>query len=103
LCVTLAAAHGIDAYAHGAAFAADGNTLAVLACGRPGLQQRRYRPEELDRYFVGVHAFYAALPAARFPVLASIAPDMTGHDAGERFESGLDILITGLQAAHATG
>jgi hypothetical protein len=37
------------------------------------------------------------LPADRFTVLTSIAPDMNGHDAHERFESGLDILITGHQ------
>jgi AcrR family transcriptional regulator len=57
--------------------------------------------EEIERYFADVHAFFARLPADRFPVLASIAPDMTGHDGDERFEFGLDILIAGLEAASA--
>jgi hypothetical protein len=46
-------------------------------------------------------AFYAALPADRFPALASIGPDMTGHDDVERFEFGLDVLIAGLEAVSA--
>ena len=48
-----------------------------------------------------MHAFYAALPAERYPVLASIAPDMTGHDHVERFSFGLDVLIAGLEAVGA--
>jgi AcrR family transcriptional regulator len=49
-------------------------------------------------YFAEVHAFYGALPAEQFPVLASIAPEMTGHDADERFAFGIDVLIAGLEA-----
>jgi AcrR family transcriptional regulator len=49
--------------------------------------------EEVLRYYAGIHAFYAALPANRYPVLASIAPDVTGHDDVERFNFGLDVLI----------
>jgi len=62
---------------------------------------RRADPAELERYFAGVHAFYAALPPDRYPVLTSVAPDMTGADGDERFEFGLDVLIAGLEAASA--
>jgi hypothetical protein len=59
-------------------------------------------PEELDRHFVDVDAFYEAVPADRFRVLSSIAPDMTDHKADERLVR-LDILIAGLQAADRRG
>jgi len=48
-----------------------------------------------------VHAFYAALPPDRYPVLTSVAPDMTGADGDERLEFGLNVLIAGLEAASA--
>lgn len=54
---------------------------------------------ELARYFEDVHAFYQALPPDRYPVLASVAEDMTTHDGDERFEFGLTVLIGGLRAA----
>jgi AcrR family transcriptional regulator len=54
--------------------------------------------EDIQRYYADVHAFFGALPAQRFPVLASIAPDMTGHDRIERFEFGLDVILSGLEA-----
>jgi hypothetical protein len=56
---------------------------------------------ELERYFAGVHGFYASLPASRYPVLVAIAPEMTGPDAEDRFEFGLGVLIAGLEAASA--
>jgi AcrR family transcriptional regulator len=65
-----------------------------------GLFRRGMDEEEMLRYYAGVHAFYAALPAERYPVLASIAPDMTGHDDVERFNFGLDVLIAGLEAVN---
>jgi AcrR family transcriptional regulator len=58
-------------------------------------------PEDAERYFEDVHAFYRRLPADRFPVLASIADEMTGPDGDERFEFGLDVLIAGLEAVSA--
>jgi len=62
---------------------------------------RKTDPAELERYFAGVHAFYASLPPERYPVLAAIAPDMTGVGGDERFEFGLDVIIAGLEAASA--
>jgi AcrR family transcriptional regulator len=58
-------------------------------------------PEDVERYYEDVHAFYLRLPADRFPVLASIAEDVTGPDGDERFEFGLDVLIAGLEAVSA--
>jgi AcrR family transcriptional regulator len=58
-------------------------------------------PEDVERYYDDVHAFYLRLPADRFPVLASIADDVTGPDGDERFEFGLDVLIAGLEAVSA--
>jgi AcrR family transcriptional regulator len=46
-------------------------------------------------------AFYASLPADRYPVLTAVAPAMTGPDADDRFEFGLNVLIAGLEAASA--
>jgi AcrR family transcriptional regulator len=63
------------------------------------LEQYGMTPADTERYFAELHAFYAALPAARFPILAAIAPEMTGHDGGERFRFGLDVIIAGLEAA----
>ena len=58
-------------------------------------------PEEVQQYYDDVHAFYVRLPPDRFPVLASIADDVTGPDGNERFEFGLDLLIAGLEAVSA--
>jgi AcrR family transcriptional regulator len=54
-------------------------------------------PDALRLYFDEVHAFYRSLPPDRFPVLASIADDMTGVDADARFEFGIDVLLSGLE------
>lgn len=45
--------------------------------------------------------YYDTLPAARYPVLTSIAPVMTGPDADDRFEFGLNVIIAELEAASA--
>jgi AcrR family transcriptional regulator len=55
-------------------------------------------PDEIARYFDEVHTFYERLPADRFPVLASIAADMTGPDDVERFKFGLDAMLSGFEA-----
>ena len=62
---------------------------------------RKADPAEIERYFAGVHSFYASLPPDRYPVLTAIAPAMTGPDADDRFEFGLNVLLAGLEATSA--
>jgi AcrR family transcriptional regulator len=54
--------------------------------------------EEIDEYFAEINRFYAALPAERFPVLASIGEEMASYDPEARFRFGLDVLLAGLEA-----
>jgi AcrR family transcriptional regulator len=79
--------------------------LYVSACAFEDslLQQTEADPAEVRRYFEEVHAFYEALPTAQFPVLASIAPEMTSANGDERFEFGLAALVAGLEAMSARG
>jgi AcrR family transcriptional regulator len=73
--------------------------LYVSACAfEAGLYRQSMDTGEMERYIADVHAFYSALPADRYPVLAAIAPDMIGHDAAARFEFGLDVILAGLIA-----
>jgi AcrR family transcriptional regulator len=53
--------------------------------------------EEIDEYFAEIHRFYGALPAARFPVLASIGEENAAHDGEARYRFGLDVLLAGLE------
>src|SRR5947199_4652286 len=46
-----------------------------------------------------VHAFLRSLPASRFPTLAALGQYAWAGDRDQRFASGLDTLIRGLQAA----
>jgi Tetracyclin repressor-like, C-terminal domain len=75
--------------------------LYVSASAYEAGLHRRADPAEIERYFAGVHAFYAALPPGPYPVLTAVAPDMTGPDADDRSEFGLNVLIAGLEAASA--
>jgi AcrR family transcriptional regulator len=77
--------------------------LNVSACAfEAGLfDQRGLEEEEIWRYMTEIHEYYDRLPADRYPTLAVIAPDMTGHSAKERFSFGVDLLIDGMLAATA--
>lgn len=50
-----------------------------------------------------VHSYYAALPPERFPMLTGMMPEMTRDVGDERFEFGLDLLLTGLAALAPAG
>jgi len=54
--------------------------------------------EEVAQYFEDVHRFFGALPADRFPVLASIADDMVRSDGDDRLQFVLEVLLAGLEA-----
>jgi AcrR family transcriptional regulator len=49
-----------------------------------------------------LHAFLRSLPASRFPALADHGPLAWDNDRDERFSSGLDTLLRGLQAGLGT-
>jgi AcrR family transcriptional regulator len=63
---------------------------------------RMKTPEEWEAFHRDLVAFFEELPAAQFPTLKLLAPNLVEDDEDEdtRFEFGLDILIRGL-AAHA--
>ena len=42
--------------------------------------------------------YYRSLPPEAFPTLVGLADDLTGGDADERFEFGLELLVRGLEA-----
>jgi AcrR family transcriptional regulator len=65
------------------------------------VDERGMSPDDLAAYFAEVHAFYDRLPTDRFPTLAAIAPDMTGHDAQARFRFGVSSLLAGYEALSA--
>jgi AcrR family transcriptional regulator len=62
------------------------------------LHQTGVDPEEIQRYFDEVHAFYGALPRAQYPVLASVAEELTSADGNDRFEFGIAAFVAGLEA-----
>jgi len=74
--------------------------LYVSACAfeRGLIEHSGMTQAEIDEYFAGIDRFYAALPAERFPVLASMGEELAAYDADERFTFGLDVLLAGLEA-----
>jgi AcrR family transcriptional regulator len=81
------------------ALALDQLVLYVTAVAfESGLYERSgMSPEDIEDYFKEVHNFYDRLPGDRFPVLASLAAEMTKYGEQERFEFGLAALIAGLE------
>ena len=57
--------------------------------------------EDLEQYFEEVHSFFSSLPAASFPVLASMADELVSVDGEGRLEFGLESLIAGLESLSA--
>jgi AcrR family transcriptional regulator len=53
-------------------------------------------------YFRQVRAYFASLPADRFPHIVAMVEPLTREAGDERFEFGLDLLVSGL-AKHARG
>jgi AcrR family transcriptional regulator len=58
---------------------------------------------EVEEYFDEIHRFFSALPAARFPGLASLTDELGAYDGDERLRFGLDALIAGLEAVSRRG
>ena len=55
-----------------------------------------------QEYYDQVHAYFAGIPADRFPVIAALVPQLMNGTGDERFRFGLELLVGGL-AALATG
>jgi AcrR family transcriptional regulator len=83
-----------------AALGLDQLTLYVCACAfeRGLFEHSGMTQAEIEEYFAEIDTFYAALPAERFPVLASLGDEMSAYDGEARFRFGLDVLIAGLEA-----
>ncbi|HEV2068155.1 MAG TPA: hypothetical protein VGR26_00005, partial [Acidimicrobiales bacterium] len=48
-----------------------------------------------------VRAFFSALSPQEIPNIVALAPYLTGPKRGRRFEYGLDLILSGLQAKQA--
>jgi AcrR family transcriptional regulator len=76
--------------------------LALFVCAtafEDGILERSgMTAEDEARYWADLHAFLDNLPSDRFPAMARIRPQMTGHGDLERFEFGLDAMLAGLEA-----
>jgi AcrR family transcriptional regulator len=65
------------------------------------LEQSGMTGQEIGAYFAQVHAFFENLPAARFPTLAAIAPEMAAYDDRARLRFAIDSLLAGFEALSA--
>lgn len=52
--------------------------------------------EQVEERVAMVRDYFSSLPPDRFPHTLALLPELTGGDAEDRFELGLDILIAGL-------
>ena len=55
-------------------------------------------PEQAERYFTELGQYMHSLPAERFPHMAALAGPMTAGGGDERFEFGLNVIVSGLAA-----
>lgn len=62
------------------------------------LERSGMSSEDEARYWADLHVFIDNLPPDRFPAMARIRPQMTGHGDTERFEFELDAMLAGLEA-----
>lgn len=58
-------------------------------------------PAEMEAMVQRVHDYFATLPSDRFPILKASAGVMTSGTGDERFEFGLDLMLSGLAAMAA--
>jgi TetR/AcrR family tetracycline transcriptional repressor len=69
--------------------------FALADATSPAERRLRETPTRLE-----LHAFLRSLPASRFPTLTAHGTDAWTNDRDQRFTSGLDTLLRGLQADH---
>jgi AcrR family transcriptional regulator len=82
------------------AYAADILPLYATAYAfEQGIYAERMTAEEGARYLDEIAAYFAALPAERFPNITALREDLfAGGEGDERFEFGLEMLVAGLAA-----
>ena len=81
------------------AFAVDLLPLYVMAVSyEDSLYGSEASPEDFEKFVADLRAYFAALPADRFPNVVSLAGPMTTGGDRERFEFGLEVLVRGLAA-----
>jgi AcrR family transcriptional regulator len=85
------------------AYAADLISMYATAIAyEQALYQQLYAdPSHEESELARVMERFTAIPADRFPTMASVAPLMTRGDGNERFSLGLDIIINGLLSTPA--
>ncbi len=72
--------------------------VSAVAVERDIERSRETHGGDPDAYYDQVHDYFASLPPAEFPVLASLAGAMTAGDADDRFGFGADLMVAGLSA-----
>lgn len=88
-------AYAVDALSlYVTAAAAEEAARAALAAADPAMA-----PEV---FYARVRDYYTALPADRFPLITGMIDELMRDEGDERFEFGLDLLVSGL-ARHAPG
>ena len=86
---------------HVAAYACD---FLALYCAAVAFEVSVYAAIGFDQADVAeraaqMHQYFASLPPDRFPNVVALAGPMTAGGGDERFEFGLDLLVSGLAAA----
>lgn len=81
-------------------YAVDGLALFIGATAYEDALRASELGGHESEYFERVHAYFAALPADRYPTLARLAPQLTRMGEGEddRFEFQLDVQVRGIAA-----
>lgn len=82
-----------------AAWFIDRLSLYILADAfEESLHRERGRETEADarEYYEQIRAYFESLPPDRFPVIASMVPELIGGSGDERLRYGLELMVRGL-------
>jgi AcrR family transcriptional regulator len=91
-------AAGFGNYQAGLAFFLVIDYTTGFAAGSPAISTNQQRVR--DQATRGeLHQFFRSLPADRFPALVTLGPHVWVDNRDERFTTGLDVLVDGLQRA----
>ncbi|KQV14627.1 MULTISPECIES: TetR/AcrR family transcriptional regulator [unclassified Kitasatospora] len=79
-----------------ASYGVDVLSLLVTATAFEESSRWQVSAEDASAYGERIRAFFEAVPADRYPLVVSLAGELTRDVGDERFEFGLDILVAGL-------